>query len=204
MQWRFAAVAFELEEFHANMSAAALPKFGGDVPLLVTFTILIGVAAGMDLRYRRIPNSLALTILAVGGVFTAVSIGPAQAIPHLSEGCAAGLVMWFPFWALGMLGAGDVKFFAAAAAWLGPRLAFEAALASAVFGGVIALLWLLCSSWPLVRISQALCATPNASEKTDELTIHGKAPKGRISLPYGVPMAAGLAAAAWFPHLIYR
>jgi prepilin peptidase CpaA len=205
MQRRFAAVAFELEELDVNMFAAALPKFRGDLPLLVTFTILIGVAAGMDFRYRRIPNSLALTILVVGGVFATLTIGPAQAVPHVLEGCAAGLIMWFPFWALGMLGAGDVKFFAAAAAWLGPRLAFEAALASAVFGGVIALLWLLCSSWLLVRISQTLHATAvSASNETDELAMGWKSSKGRISLPYGVPMAAGLAVTAWFPHLIYR
>jgi prepilin peptidase CpaA len=205
MQWRYAAVAFELEEVDANMFAAALPRSGAELPILVTFTILVVIAARMDLRYRRIPNSLALTILLVGSVFAMLTIGPAKALPQILEGSAAGLMMWLPFWALRMLGAGDVKFFAAAAAWLGPRLAFEAALASAVFGGAIALLWLLWISRPAVRVSQAPhAAAASAFGVNDELAIGQDAQKGRISLPYGVAMAAGLAVTAWFPHLIYR
>jgi prepilin peptidase CpaA len=205
MQWRYAAIAFALEEVDVNMFAATLPRSEAELPILVTFTILVGIAAAMDLRFRRIPNSLALTIVLIGSVFAVLTMGPAKALPRILEGSAAGLIMWFPFWALRMLGAGDVKFFAAAAAWLGPWLAFEAALASAVFGGVIALLWLLWSSRPTVGVSQTLdAATASASNVNDELAVERHAPKDRISLPYGVAMAAGLVVTAWFPHLIYR
>jgi prepilin peptidase CpaA len=42
-----------------------------------------------------------------------------------------------------MMGAGDVKLFAAAGAWLGPAGAVNAAIAAAILGGVLALGWLL-------------------------------------------------------------
>lgn len=199
MQWRHAAVAFELEKLESTMFAAAMPRSGVDIVLLVTFTILVGMAAGMDLRYRRIPNSLALTIFVVGSGFALLSAGPAEAIPRVLEGCAAGLVMWFPFWALGMLGAGDVKFFAAAAAWLGPRLALQATLLSALLGGLIALLWLL----PRARLATSRTAPEGASDEREEVGLGRDASKGSNSLPYGVAMAAGLVITAWFPQLIH-
>lgn len=182
------------------MFTAAMPRSGADVVLLVTFTVLVGMAAGMDLRYRRIPNSLAFTILVVGSVFAMLTVGLAEAIPRILEGCAAGLVVWFPFWALHMLGAGDVKFFAAAAAWLGPRLALEAALMSALLGGVIALLSML----PHARLVLGDTVAEGPSAEREEVGAGRDSSKGSNSLPYGVAMAAGLAVTAWFPHLIYR
>ena len=200
MQWRDTAVAFELEELDANMFTAAMPRSGADVVLLVTFTVLVGMAAGTDLRYRRIPNSLAFTILVVGSVFAVLTVGAAEAIPRVLEGCAAGFVLWFPFWALRMLGAGDVKFFTAAAAWLGPWLALEATLLSALLGGVIALLSLL----PRARLVLGGTVAGGPSTECEKVGAGRDTFKGSNSLPYGVAMAAGLAITAWFPHLIYR
>jgi len=100
------------------------------------------------------------------------------------EGAATGLVVWLPFWALGMLGAGDVKFFAAAAAWLGPRLALYAALLSALLGAMLALGWLFARAYRHEPGSSA------ALQRVD-------------TIPYGVAMAAGLAINAWYPHLFH-
>ena len=202
MQWRFAAIAFDLGKLYADMPAAPFSRSGVDLIFLVTFTVLAAVAAGMDLRYRRIPNSLVLTILIMGGVFAVLAVGPANALLRVTEGAGAGLLMWFPFWALRMLGAGDVKFFAAAAAWLGPRLALEAALSSAVFGGVIALVWLLSRAWPSDATAQAPNVAADSGRENCEKVGGGRdATQIRVSLPYGVAMAAGLAVTAWFPHL---
>jgi len=107
-----------------------------------------------------------------------------QAAITVLEGAATGLVVWLPFWVLGMLGAGDVKFFAAAAAWLGPRLALYAALLSALLGAVLALGWLF------ARVNRR---EPDGAA----------APKRLDTIPYGVAMAAGLAINAWFPHLFH-
>ncbi len=204
MQWRQAAIAFDLGKLLANMPAAPILRSGIDLMFLVTFTVLVAVAAGMDLGYRRIPNSLVLTILVLGGVFAVMSFGPVNALLRVTEGAGVGLLMWFPFWALRMLGAGDVKFFAAAAAWLGPRLALEAALSSAVFGGVIALVWLLSRAWPSDANAQAPSVAADSVRDDSEKVGSGRdATQRSTSLPYGVAMAAGLAVTAWFPHLFH-
>lgn len=183
-----------------NMIAAVLPRSGVELPLLVTFTVLVSAAAGMDLKYRRIPNALALTILVVGSIFSMLAYPPAEAAARVLEGSAVGLIMWFPFWALRMLGAGDVKFFAASAAWLGPRLALEATLVTALLGGVVALLSLL----PHARLILGGTGAEGVSAGCDELGPERDTSRGSDSLPYGVAMAIGLAVTAWFPHLIHR
>ena len=54
-----------------------------------------------------------------------------------------GLGLWLPFWLMGLLGAGDVKFFAAASGWIGVALTWRAALLAAVLGGVMSLIVLI-------------------------------------------------------------
>ena len=49
-------------------------------------------------------------------------------LPHVALGMLAGLAVFFPFFALGGMGAGDVKLMAAIGAWLGPALALMTAL----------------------------------------------------------------------------
>lgn len=186
------------------MPAPPFSKSGIDLIFLMAFTVLVAVAAGMDLGYRRIPNALVLAILVLGGVFAVIAVGPVNALVRVTLGAGAGLLMWLPFWALRMLGAGDVKFFAAAAAWLGPRLALEAALSSAVFGGAIALVWLLSRAWPSDAKAQAPGVAADSTRDNSEKVGSGRdATQRRVSLPYGVAMAAGLAITAWFPHLFH-
>jgi prepilin peptidase CpaA len=159
------------------------------------FTLLLASACVSDLRTRRIPNALVLTTALIG-------IGYSVAIaPYVEGGLGAlsgigiGLVIWLPLYVLRLLGAGDVKFFAAASAWLGPAIALEAALLSAICGGVLALvqLWRR-DSWLLTLTNLSLAIKqPRALA---ELPRVANAPR---RLPYGVAMAAGLSIAAWFP-----
>ena len=55
------------------------------------------------------------------------------------SGLALGFSIWIMFHVAGGMGAGDVKLFAAAAAWLGPGGAWRAALVAALAGGVLSL-----------------------------------------------------------------
>ena len=109
---------------------------------LVFSTILVVAAIG-DLRTRRIPNKL-VAVLAVAGI--AYSVVRVPVLPGLLQaggGLLAGLACWLPFYALGWLGAGDVKLYAAAGAWLGPARAAEGALVGALFGAVLSLIWMM-------------------------------------------------------------
>jgi len=102
------------------------------IPLLV----LLIVAAGIDLRSRRIPNWLNLALLAAGlsQSFTALhTISPGQS----TLGILAGFGLTFILFAMGALGGGDVKLLAAVGAWTGPAGVLFVFCAAGVAGLII-------------------------------------------------------------------
>ena len=96
-----------------------------------------------------------------------------------------------------------MKFFAASAAWLGPRLALDASLISAFLGGVLALVWVVrrvveangAMEPPRQSVGAPVIRMSSRDENEDAVV-------SRVSLPYGVAMAVGLTLTAWFPHLL--
>ena len=173
----------------------------------VAFTLMMVVSAGWDVRYRRIPNALSLLIFALGAGFAATLIEPRDAAIRVLGGAATGCAVWVPFWALGMMGAGDVKFFAAASAWLGSLLALVAALVTALLGGALALCWLF---WRARAGGASRAAFGSADvirgghgDNGDDSGHQGDAQRLSATLPYGVAMAAGLATCAWYFHLFH-
>lgn len=164
------------------------------------FTLLLAYACLSDLRTRRIPNQLTLA-LAVTGV--AYSIGSSTLQQGLVNGLAAmivGLLFWLPFWLLGWLGAGDVKLFAGAAAWLGPWGAVQAAGIGAIVGAVLALAWLGWEYGSGVAMKKSLHAIlhPRVLDSPARIS-----KDRRRLLPYGVALSIGLLVAAWYPSLLF-
>src|SRR4051812_25032563 len=90
----------------------------------------LGLAAGFDLRERRIPNWLILGAL-TGGILLNCWRGTPQLLTSL-EGLGLGIGIFLIPFALGWLGAGDVKLLGAVGAVLGsqwlPRVIFYSAL----------------------------------------------------------------------------
>lgn len=173
------------------------PAFG------VSFTVLMAVAAGWDVRCRRIPNALTLAIALLGAAFVAISADPTHAMLRAAAGIATALGLWLPLWLLRLMGAGDVKFFAAASSWLGPRLALDATVASALAGGVLALCWML---WH--GRAQGTATSREGDTGVEAGAVGSVAAIGardaavyRATLPYGVAMAAGLTITAWVSHV---
>ena len=85
--------------------------------LLATF---LGAAVLTDLQSRRVPNVLVALMLAAGiatQALTAPSIGTGLLAGF--GGAGVGLFLLLPFYALGGMGAGDVKLFAATGSFLG-------------------------------------------------------------------------------------
>jgi prepilin peptidase CpaA len=102
-------------------------------------TIVVAIVAALwDLKTRRIPNFLtfgaALAALLVHG-YVAGLAGVGWSI----AGWLVGVAFFFPFFALGGMGAGDVKLLAALGAWLGPGPAVWVALFSLIAGGALGL-----------------------------------------------------------------
>ena len=164
------------------------------------FTLLLVVGCVSDLRSRRIPNELVLAILITGWLFALFSPDVWSALKLSLAGTALGFAIWIGFYVLGAIGAGDVKFFAAAGAWLGPGLTWRAALVAAVAGGVLAVGMLVLEKRlgssirriALAASARTMAVVPDSSDSST---------KNR-RLPYGVALAVGALVAAWFPGFV--
>ncbi|HEX9721522.1 MAG TPA: A24 family peptidase [Ramlibacter sp.] len=105
---------------------------------LALFALL--VAAGViDYRTMRIPNWLTVGGILVGLLSSTLSTGrPLDGFLGASAGMAVGLAVLLPFYALRVMGAGDVKLMAAIGAFLGFPAILYAVLFTFIVGGVAA------------------------------------------------------------------
>jgi prepilin peptidase CpaA len=149
-----------------------------EVLVLVALPLLLAVAAGWDLASFTIPNFLSLALL---GAFALFAMAAGLSLPvigwHILAGFA-GLFVGFALFALGWIGGGDAKLFAAVALWLGFQDLAPYALLASIFGGALTLGLLLLRQWPL----------PDALARQGWISrLHD----ARSGIPYGVALAAG-------------
>jgi prepilin peptidase CpaA len=165
------------------------------------FTLLLLAACVTDVRSRRIPNVLVLAIAAGGLMYSAASHPLGAALRSSVTGLLLGFAIWIVFYVAGVLGAGDVKFFAAASAWLGPSATWRAALVAALAGGVLAVAFLLHERRLARTLHRMTVAAASRSVPLLLETSDGQE-SGQARLPYGVALAAGALTAAWWPHFV--
>jgi prepilin peptidase CpaA len=108
--------------------------------LLAIATVIAGTGTGaaIDLWTRRVPNPLTMGLAAIGVVYAACGIGGLSLGASLA-GLALGLALMLPGHLIGATGAGDVKLFAAAGAFVGPAHILTAFIYTALAGGAIAI-----------------------------------------------------------------
>jgi len=155
------------------------------------------VAVFFDVRVRRIPNLLTLGATLAALVYAGVHGGWA-AMETAALGWCAGAALFFPFFALGGMGAGDVKLLAAIGAWVGPADSAWVAMFGAMAGGVLGLavalvrgylstalsnVWLMLMHWRVEGLKPVPGVTLNDS----------KSPR----LAYAIPIAIGLVCTLW-------
>lgn len=152
------------------------------------FLILLVIACATDLRERRVPNELVLVLLGAGLLRTLL-VGSVSGLGVAIAQAGLGLALWLPLYVFRMLGAGDVKLFAAGSAWLtGFTPVLHAALAAALLGGMLSLLWL--------AVHREAVGALNRLAITVRHRVGGlaapDAPRGR-RLPYAIAISGGLA-----------
>lgn len=150
-----------------------------------------------DLRTRHIPNSVTLGGAALGLIYGAVAHGPTGLL-LAGLGWLAGLVVFLPFFALGGLGAGDVKLVACVGAWLGPVMALWTALYTALAGGVMAIVVALSAGYLNTALMNVMGLISHFREKGvrphPDLTLsRNTGPR----LPYALPITVGTLTAIW-------
>ncbi len=111
-----------------------------DIPLTALLVILM-IAAIIDIRSRQVPNTLALTGLAA----TLVLLPIFHLLPfaHALAGSVAGLLIFLPFYIIGVMGAGDVKLLAIVGSVLGPSELIQAMVHIFIAGGIVTVLYLI-------------------------------------------------------------
>lgn len=164
-------------------------------PAFPVFALVLGVAVVTDLRDRRIPNVVTVTGLCAALILESVferSI-PASAL----AGAGIALVLGFALFALGGIGAGDAKLFAAVGAFVGP----QGVLVTIIYGGLAGGALVLVDAW---RRGSLLALLLGTRDVFLHLVTFGRAGKrktlaspGAHALPYGVAIAIG-GLAAWF------
>jgi prepilin peptidase CpaA len=146
--------------------------------ILVAMPMLLLAAGVYDLASFTIPNFLSLALAGLFLAFAAAAgFSPALLGWHLAAGLV-GLALGFSLFALGWIGGGDAKLFAAIALWLGFSDLMPYALVASVFGGMLTLLLLLARQVPLPLF---------LLRRTWAVRLHD----AHAGIPYGVALAAG-------------
>lgn len=181
-----------MQEFNAVLELLAM--LATDIRMLALFALL-GVAAVSDWRSYRIPNWLTFG----GACFALIYVTMAARTPSSGAasafgGLAVGFAAMLPFYALGIMGAGDVKLMAMTGAFLGPQQTLMAVLFTFIAGGVAALAFAIHRR----RLAHMLGNVKATAQGMVISTIAGMRPDGRLQasqsvgkLPYGVCIAAG-------------
>ena len=155
-----------------------------------TMIAMVVLAAGIDVGTRRIPN-----VLTVTGLVIALALrGLAGSDPLIAglAGAGLGFVVSAPLFFLGGMGGGDVKLLTAVGAFLGPQQLFVALLATALVGGLMAVVVAARKGVliPTVLRALRLVTVPfNRSAEGDALPTLST--PGAISVPYGLAIAFG-------------
>ena len=158
---------------------------------------LVLLACIPDLRTRRIPNALTLGAAVVALAFHAATAG----LPGLATsagGWALGAALFFPFFALRGMGAGDVKLLAAVGAWLGPAQVIWVALITSVAGGVLGVFVALFYGYLRNALGNLFSLLMqwrvSGIRPIEKLTLSGhRGPR----LAYAVPIAVGTLVTLW-------
>lgn len=150
-----------------------------------------------DVRQARIPNALTLASLTVAvGAHTVWPSGHG-AVAALG-GALTGMAVFFPIFALGGMGAGDVKLMGALGAWVGWGPTIWMGLYTAIAGGVLALVWSMAHGYLRQALGNLRAlgtfwlvagVRPLPPLTLDE----GRGPR----LPYAVAILAGLLVTIW-------
>lgn len=158
---------------------------------LVTVTLI--VAAVIDGLKLKVPNWITFPMILSGWVYSTVAFGWEGLVASLL-GTAVGLGLLLPAYAIGGMGAGDVKLLAGVGAWMGTITTIYAFCVSALIGGAIAVgMVLYRRAWEKHRDQFWTIVNEVTTIRDPELlsAIAAERKKSMLLLPYGIPIAIG-------------
>ena len=168
---------------------------------VVTLTLVL--AAVIDGLKLKVPNWITFPMIISGWIYSAALSPYAgwEGLMYSLIGTAVGLALLMPLYAIGGMGAGDVKLLAGVGAWMWATVTLYAFVASALIGGVIAIGMVLWTGTWVKHHNQFWMILGEIArvKDPDKLTAIAKERKPRMFLlPYGIPIAIGsIAYFAW-------
>ena len=156
-------------------------------------TVTLIVAAIIDGYKLKVPNWITFPMIASGWITGTLLFGWAG-LGWSLLGTAVGLGLLLPAYAIGGMGAGDVKLLAGVGAWVGAGITFRAFVVSAVVGGLIALAMVIYrrkfghhkSQFMMILSEIFILRNPEELSK-----IAAGRKSSMMLLPYGIPIAIG-------------
>jgi len=167
--------------------------YKGQVEILLMLGAAVCAIAGAvsDVRSNRIPNWLTYGGLALALTLRA-AVGGWRSLEQGVGGILLGGGVFFVFFLVRGMGAGDVKLMAAVGAWVGPHPTLSVLIATALAGGVLAVVYMVFykrvgstfrNLGMLLRFHLRSGVRPHP-----ELNLQGPE---TIRLPYGLAIAMG-------------
>jgi prepilin peptidase CpaA len=146
--------------------------------LALALSGILAWAAVSDIATRRIPNASVVCVIALYGLWVLAAVGAGLGSALLAA--AIGFAVGYALYLFKIMGAGDVKLFAATALFMGLSYLPLFALATVLAGGVMA--------------AVSLASRPRRAMAM--LILRGKGDFGR-GIPYGVAIGFGGALVLW-------
>lgn len=156
-------------------------------------TMALVVAAWIDGKQLKVPNWLTFPFIISGWIYSVAYFGW-EGIGLSLLGTVIGLALLLPAYAIGGMGAGDVKLLAGVGAWMHATHTFWAFAASVIVGAMMAI------GMVAYRRAWGKHTTQFRSILNEILTIRDPNELSRIAaerkssmllLPYGIPIAVG-------------
>jgi prepilin peptidase CpaA len=153
--------------------------------------ILASIGAVSDVHASRIPNWLNYSGLLLG-LLAGTTLGGWHGLFQGAAGTLVGGGVFFLFYLVRGMGAGDVKLMAAVGAWLGVRQTLVVMMASAIAGGALAIVYIVFYRrvWSTVQNMGELIRFHFTSGVRPHPELNLQEP-GSVRLPYGLAIALG-------------
>jgi prepilin peptidase CpaA len=172
----------------SNFSQALLENW----PIWLLSVVLV-VAAVIDGWKLKVPNWITFPLAIGGWVYSGACFGW-EGLGWSLLGTGVGLALLLPVYAIGGMGAGDVKLLAGVGAWVWGTVTFYAFCVSAIVGGVIALVMVVRRRrwqhhWGQFRAIFTEILVIGNPDQLSSLAAQRKS--SMLLLPYGIPIAIG-------------
>jgi prepilin peptidase CpaA len=161
---------------------------------VVTLTLI--VAAVIDGLKLKVPNWITFPMIISGWMYS-IALSPYagwEGLMYSMLGTIVGLALLLPAYAIGGMGAGDVKLLAGVGAWVWSTTTLYAFAVSTIVGAIIAILMVLFQrKWHKHHAQFWMICTEILTVKDPEqlATIAAERKPSMMLLPYGIPIAIG-------------